>query len=112
MLHDLYSVWNLTAFFQEYRKKSLIQVACNSVNCCLSSLIQSLLNQKKNTSTFLLLGEKRKKVTTSSYNIGISDAHKYVLRGLCWMEAGPKYLQLLTKMFSYYGKTKIALKVF
>lgn len=49
---------------------------------------------------------------TSSYNIKISDAHKYVLRGLCWVEAGLKYLQLLMKLLSYYGKTKITLKLF
>lgn len=49
---------------------------------------------------------------TSSYNIGIFDAHKCVLRGLCWVEAGLKYLQLLMKLLSYYGKTKIALKLF
>lgn len=49
---------------------------------------------------------------TSSYNTEISDAHKYVLRGLCRMEAGLKYLQLLMKLLSYYGKTKITLKLF
>lgn len=49
---------------------------------------------------------------TSSYNIKISDAHKYALRGFCRVEAGFKYLQLLMKLLSYYGKTKITLKLF
>lgn len=42
----------------------------------------------------------------STYNTGVSDAPKYVLRGFCWVEAGLKYLQLHMKLLSYHGKLK------
>jgi len=61
--------------FKKKKKKSGQSLV---INCCSSSLIQSLLNQKKNTSTFQLLEENMKKVKTLSYYIVTSDAHKYV----------------------------------
>lgn len=63
-------------------------------------------------STFLLLEEKMKKVKTSSYNIGTSDVHKYVLRGFCWGgRQGLDSSSYIPKVLAYYREIKITLRL-
>lgn len=63
-------------------------------------------------STFLLLEEKMKKVKTSSYNIGTSDVHKYVLRGFCYGgRQGLDSSSYIPKVLAYYREINITLSL-